>query len=155
MPPKKLILILASEGYIVEKWRPMTGSLMGQTLPDSSSPLEPYKSYVNFLHPMTDPSFRGPISGHQAYATIFWGGSLNSGGQYPTPTSATLDQVVAKGLATSQPLRLGKRSTAFALKSDLTDMRIYARTLTAQEVQAIGEDGQLTHFGAAETPIHP
>jgi hypothetical protein len=114
-PPKKLILILASEGYIIGQWRPMSGSLMSQTLPPSSSPLEPYKSYVNFLHPMTDPSFRGPISGHQAYATIFWGGSPNSGGQYPEPTSATLDQVVASTL----PMPPGGRlSLAFQVQVD-------------------------------------
>jgi hypothetical protein len=114
-PPKKLILILASEGYIVDAWRPKTGSLMDQTLPASTSPLEPYKSYVNFLHPMTDPSFRGPISGHQAYATIFWGGSPNSGGQYPEPTSPTMDQVVAKAL----PMQAGGRlSLAFQVQVD-------------------------------------
>jgi hypothetical protein len=113
--PKKLILILASEGYIVESWRPKTGSLMDQTLPASSSPLEPYKSYVNFLHPMTDPSFKGPISGHQAYATIFWGGSPNSGGQYPEPTSPTMDQVVAKALPTTPG---GRPSLAFQVQVD-------------------------------------
>ena len=111
--------MLASEGYVIGQWRPKTGPLMDQMLPASSSPLEPYKSYVNFLHPMTNPSFRGPISGHQAYATIFWGGSPNSGGQYPTPTSATLDQVVAKGLAMSQPLAPGGRdSLAFQVQVD-------------------------------------
>ena len=96
-PQKKLILILASEGYIINQWRPKIGSLMDQTLPSSSSPLEPYKSYVNFLHPLTNPSYRGAISGHQAYATIFWGGP-NGGGQYPEPTGPTLDQVVAGAL---------------------------------------------------------
>jgi len=111
--------VLASEGYVIGQWRPKTGPLMGQTLPASSSPLEPYKDHVNFLHPMTNPSFRGPISGHQAYATIFWGGSPNSGGQYPTPTSATLDQVVAKGLEMSQPLAAGGRaSLAFQVQVD-------------------------------------
>jgi hypothetical protein len=118
-PQKKLILVLASEGYVIGQWRPKTGPLMDQMLPASTSPLEPYKSYVNFLHPLTNPSFRGPISGHQAYATIFWGGSPNSGGQYPTPTSATLDQVVAKGLAMSQPLAPGGRdSLAFQVQVD-------------------------------------
>jgi hypothetical protein len=88
---------------------------MDQTLPSSSSPLESIKSYVNFLHPMTDPSFRGPISGHQAYATIFWGGSPNSGGQYPEPTSATIDQVIANAL----PMPPGGRlSLAFQVQVD-------------------------------------
>jgi hypothetical protein len=96
-PAKKLIMILASEGYIIPSWKPMAGSLMTQTLPSSSSPLEPYKSYVNFLHPLTNPSYTGAISGHQAYATIFFGGK-NGGGQYPEPTGPTMDQVVANAL---------------------------------------------------------
>jgi hypothetical protein len=40
-------------------------------------------------------------------------------------------------IATSQPLRLGRRSTAFPLAGELADIRIYRRTLTAGEVQAI------------------
>jgi hypothetical protein len=117
-PLKRLILILASEGYIINQFRPQTGSLTGP-LPSSMSPLEPFKSQINVLHPMTDPSFKGPISGHQAYATIFWGGSPNSGGQYPEPTSPTLDQVVAKGLTATQPLAPGGRpSLAFQVQVD-------------------------------------
>ena len=113
-PPKKLILVLASEGYVISGWRPKTGSLMDQTLPSSSSPLEPYKSHVNFLHPLTNPSYRGAISGHQAYATIFWGGP-NGGGQYPEPTGPTLDQVVAKHLGTPPG---GRASLAFQVQVD-------------------------------------
>jgi hypothetical protein len=117
--PKKLILILASEGYVMSGFQPKTGPLMGQTLPPTLSPLEPFKSQINVLHPMTDPSFRGPISGHQAYATIFWGGSPNSGGQYPEPTSATMDQVVAAKLGMVQPLAPGGRdSLAFQVQVD-------------------------------------
>jgi Protein of unknown function (DUF1553)/Protein of unknown function (DUF1549)/Concanavalin A-like lectin/glucanases superfamily/Planctomycete cytochrome C len=40
-------------------------------------------------------------------------------------------------ITTNQPLRLGKRSTAFALNGELADVRIYRRTLAADEVQAI------------------
>jgi hypothetical protein len=40
-------------------------------------------------------------------------------------------------IATEQPLRLGKRSTAFALNGELTEVRIYTRTLAAGEVQAL------------------
>jgi Protein of unknown function (DUF1552) len=100
-PAKKLILVLASEGYIVEAWRPKTGPLAGQMLPEASSPLEPIKDYVNFLHPLTNPSYRGANSGHQAYATIFFGGP-NGGGQYPEPTGPTLDQVVAGAMPGTQ-----------------------------------------------------
>lgn len=113
-PQKKLILILASEGYIIDQWKPKAGSLMTQTLPPSSAPLEPVKSYVNFLHPLTNPSYTGAISGHQAYATIFYGGK-NGGGQYPEPTGATLDQVVANTLG---DIPGGRKSLAFQVQVD-------------------------------------
>ena len=113
-PPRKLVLILASEGYIIDQWKPKAGSLMSQTLPDSSAPLESLKSHVNFLHPLTNPSYTGAISGHQAYATIFFGGK-NGGGQYPEPTGPTLDQVVASAL----PMMPGGRpSLAFQVQVD-------------------------------------
>jgi hypothetical protein len=40
-------------------------------------------------------------------------------------------------IATSQPLRIGKRSTAFSLKGDITDVRFYRRTLSPEEVQGL------------------
>jgi hypothetical protein len=113
-PQKKLVLFLASEGYIIESWKPNAGSLMTQTLPSSSAPLEPYKSYVNFLHPLTNPSYTGAISGHQAYATIFYGGK-NGGGQYPEPTGPTLDQVVGAALP---QVPGGRRSFNFQVQVD-------------------------------------
>jgi Protein of unknown function (DUF1553)/Concanavalin A-like lectin/glucanases superfamily len=40
-------------------------------------------------------------------------------------------------LATEQPFRVGKRSTAFAWNGALADVRVYRRTLTAAEVEAL------------------
>ena len=40
---------------------------------------------------------------------------------------------------TSQPLRLGKRSTGLPLKGDLADVRIYRRTLSAAEVRELAD----------------
>jgi hypothetical protein len=40
-------------------------------------------------------------------------------------------------IATTQPLRLGKRSTGFALNGELADVRFYRRTLTADEARAV------------------
>ncbi len=40
-------------------------------------------------------------------------------------------------IASTQPLRLGKRSTASALKGELADIRVYPRTLSAAEVLEI------------------
>src|SRR4029079_18807888 len=42
-------------------------------------------------------------------------------------------------IAANQPLRLGKRSSAFALRGELDDVRIYRRALTADEVRAMAE----------------
>jgi hypothetical protein len=54
------------------------------------------------------------------------------------PVAADIHNDHLKGsLATDQPLRLGKRSTAYALKGDLADVRVYARALTAAEVGAL------------------
>jgi hypothetical protein len=40
-------------------------------------------------------------------------------------------------IATEQPLRLGKRSTSFPFQGELADVRLFRRTLTPDEVQAL------------------
>jgi hypothetical protein len=40
-------------------------------------------------------------------------------------------------VVTSQPLRIGKRSTAFSLKGELADVRFYRRTLSPEEVKSL------------------
>jgi hypothetical protein len=40
-------------------------------------------------------------------------------------------------IANAQPLRIGKRSTAFSLKGELADVCFYRRTLSPQEVQSL------------------
>ena len=46
-------------------------------------------------------------------------------------------------ITTAQPLRLGKRSTAFAFHGALVDIRFYRRQLTASEVQALVREALL------------
>jgi hypothetical protein len=102
-PPKRLIIVAATEGYRQIYWRPTDGSLMSQTLPDSSSPLEPYKSDVIFLPGMTHPSFTG--GAHGAFPNHL--ATSNSGvKEYRVPTSATFDQVVGPALATPNNLQM-------------------------------------------------
>jgi hypothetical protein len=43
-------------------------------------------------------------------------------------------------IVTGQPLRLGKRSTAFALKGALADIRIYSRALAGDEIRSLVEE---------------
>jgi hypothetical protein len=56
---------------------------------------------------------------------------------------------VTGSIVTKQSLRLGKRSTAFPLKGELADVRVYRRTLTPAEVQAVASQ-PLSH--ALRTP---
>jgi hypothetical protein len=96
--PKRFFCIIATEGYRQAVWKPKTGSLMTQTLPSSSSPLEAVKGDLIFLPDMTNPNCgAGPRNGHEAYGTIFWGGPP-VGPKFKEAGGKTLDQVIADGL---------------------------------------------------------
>jgi hypothetical protein len=100
---KRLLIVAATEGYRQPLWRPMDGSLMNQTLPDSSSPLEPHKADVIFMPGMTHPSFTG--GAHGAFPNHL--STSNSGvKEYRVPTSATFDQVVGPPLAMANNLQM-------------------------------------------------
>jgi hypothetical protein len=101
--PKRLIIIASTEGYRQQFWRPMDGSLMTQTLPDSSSPLEAHKQDLIFLPGLTHPSFTG--GGHGSFPNHL--ATSNSGvKEYRVPTSATFDQVVGPALAAPNNLQM-------------------------------------------------
>lgn len=96
--PKRLMIITITNGYRQLWWKPMTGDLMTQTLPDSTSPLEPHKKDLLFLPDMSFPSFPGP-NGHGAYVTHLTGGPNTEKGEYRQALSASIDQVVGPVLA--------------------------------------------------------
>jgi hypothetical protein len=101
--PKRVFIVAATEGYRQEFWRPKDGSLMTQTLPDSSSPLEMNKADVIFLPGLTHPTFTG--GAHGAFPNHL--STSNSGvKEYRVPTSATFDQVVGPVLATPNNLQM-------------------------------------------------
>jgi hypothetical protein len=101
--PKRLIIVASTEGYRQMFWRPMDGSLMSQTLPDSSSPLEPHKADLIFLPGLTHPTFTG--GAHGAFPNHL--STSNSGvKEYRVPTSATFDQVVGPPLAMANNLQM-------------------------------------------------
>jgi hypothetical protein len=101
--PKRLLIVAATEGYRQQYWRPMDGSLMSQTLPDSSSPLEAHKADLIFLPGLTHPTFTG--GAHGAFPNHL--STSNSGvKEYRVPTSATFDQVVGPALATPNNLQM-------------------------------------------------
>jgi len=101
--PRRLLIVAGTEGYRQQYWRPMDGPLAGQTLPDSSSPLEPHKSDVIFLPGLTHPTFTG--GAHGAFPNHL--STSNSGvKEYRVPTSATFDQVVGPALAMPANLQM-------------------------------------------------
>jgi hypothetical protein len=101
--PKRVLIVASTEGYRHQFWRPMDGSLMTQTLPDSSSPLEPHKADVIFLPGLTHPTFTG--GAHGAFPNHL--STSNSGvKEYRVPTSITFDQAVGAGLAMGNNLQM-------------------------------------------------
>ena len=113
--PKKFVGIITTEGYRQADWKPRTGSLLTQTLPKTSSPLEPHKADLIYLPDMSNPNWNGgPRNGHEAYGTIFWGGQ-SVGPKFKEPNGKTLDQVIADGLP---EIAGGRRSLAFQVQVD-------------------------------------
>jgi hypothetical protein len=107
---KRFAIIHGTAGYWMQNWRPMRdGPLAGQTLPSSSSPLQPHADDVVFLHSMTNPEYKvGDNWGHECYGTIYWGGPQKApgGSKYQEPNGKTLDQHIAEGLPKTSRLSL-------------------------------------------------
>jgi hypothetical protein len=104
-PTKKLVCVLAIQGYRQMQWKPAPGPLPPQALPAASSPLEPHKRDVIFA---TGLGGSPGASGHDAYGTIFWGQApaASATSLYKEPDGKTLDQVVADAL----PVAAGGRA---------------------------------------------
>lgn len=106
--PKRLIVHLQTEGYRIPAWLPKDGPLATQMLPDSTSPLEEYKSELIFLGNLGNPRFPGCARwGHGSYGQIFTGGDVDpssgNGKEYWEPTVLSVDQVVANGIMKTAP----------------------------------------------------
>src|SRR3954453_16298622 len=89
VPRKKLICVLAINGYEQVSWKPAVGPLAGQTLPSISSPLEVHKNALVFLSGLRQ--IDG--AGDEGYGAIFWGLPNPLGTTYKVPNGKTLDQV--------------------------------------------------------------
>ena len=95
--PKRLIISMSTNGWRQQFWKPQVGSLMTQTLPDISSPLEPHKAQVMFLPDMSQPAYGG--GGHGSYVSCLASGPNDSKGEYRVPFTSTIDQIVGPQLA--------------------------------------------------------
>jgi hypothetical protein len=99
--PKKLLIVANTEGYRQMNWRPKDGSLLTQTLPSSSSPLEKHKANLIFLPDMTNPAFGGPR--HGGFPNHLAAGPNSGVNEYRVPFSASVDQVVGSALIAANP----------------------------------------------------
>ena len=88
---------MSTNGWRQQFWKPQVGSLMTQTLPDISSPLEPHKAKVMFLPDMSQPAYGG--GGHGSYVSCLASGPNDNKGEYRVPFAPTIDQIVGPQLA--------------------------------------------------------
>jgi hypothetical protein len=95
---KKLIVILTSEGYRQQFFKPMAGPLMPQKLPETLAPLEPHKADLVVMPDLANVGFgTGASGGHGSYGSIFYG--LDPGRvSYKRPKGSSFDQVIAQAL---------------------------------------------------------
>jgi hypothetical protein len=95
--PKRLMIVMNTNGYRQMYWKPNIGSLMSQTLPESSSPLEPHKASIIFCPDMSQPAYGG--GGHGSYVNCLASGPNDNLREYRVPFTETIDQVVGPPLA--------------------------------------------------------
>jgi hypothetical protein len=95
--PKRLAIVMNTNGYRQAYWKPMPGPLVGQTLPESAAPLEPYKASVIFCPDMTQPAYGG--GGHGSYVNCLASGPNDNLREYRVPFTPTIDQIVGPELA--------------------------------------------------------
>jgi hypothetical protein len=98
-PLRRLLIFHTSEGYRMQYWKPSTtGSLMGQTLPDTLAPLEPHKADLIVMPNLNNVGFgTGASGGHGSYGSIYYG--LEPGKvSYKRPKGSSFDQVIARAM---------------------------------------------------------
>ena len=136
--PKKLIIVASTEGYRQMNWRPRDGSLLTQTLPDSSSPMEPHKADVIFLPDMTNPAFAGPR--HGGFPNHLAAGPNSGVGEYRLPYTPTVDQVIGNALAMTNTV---SRAT------------LNLGVLSAQGVTPEGNNSKWCIYKGKDQPVMP
>jgi hypothetical protein len=94
---KRLMIVMNTNGYRQQHWKPAVGSLMTQTLPDASSPLEKHKANVLFMPDMSQPAYGG--GGHGSYVSCLASGPNDNLREYRVPFAPTIDQIVGPKLA--------------------------------------------------------
>jgi hypothetical protein len=137
--PRKLIIVAGTEGFRQANWRPKDGSLLTQTLPDSSSPMEPHKADLIFMPDMTNPAFAGPR--HGGFPNHLACGANSGVGEYQQPYTATVDQTIGNALAMANP--------------SLSRATLNLGVLTSQGVTPEGNNSKWCIFKGKDQPVMP
>jgi hypothetical protein len=137
--PKKLLIVASTEGYRQMNWRPKDGSLLTQTLPDSSSPLERHKANMIFMPDMTNPAFAGPR--HGGFPNHLAAGPNSGVNEYRVPYSATVDQVVGSALIVANP--------------SLSRATLNLGVLSSQGLMGEGNNSRFCIYKGKDQPVPP
>ena len=105
--PRRLICVVQPFGYRTAAWLPAgPGPLGAAALPDSTSPLTPYRDLLTFLPGLTNPGLSRCTSGcGGAYGATFGVARAVPGG-YAESSIPTVDQVIGQGIARGTRLPL-------------------------------------------------
>jgi hypothetical protein len=107
-PPRRLICVAQTGGYLQPEWQPRTDDLLIAPLTDALAPLEPHRDRLLVL-PALVPAQASITS---RYGWMFHG-RAETAGAFPGPAGPTLDQVV--GAALGRP----RASLALGVQLDL------------------------------------
>jgi hypothetical protein len=133
-----LLIVASTEGYRQANWRPKDGSLLTQTLPDSSSPMEPHKADVIFMPGLTHPTFGGPR--HGGFSTQLTAGPNSGVGEYRQAYSPSIDQVVGNLIAAS---------------SGVSRATLNLGVMTSQGVTPEGNNSKWCIYKGKDQPVIP
>jgi hypothetical protein len=95
--PKRLLIVMNTNGLRQQYWRPKDGDLMTQTLPETCTALEPHKANLLFMPGLSQPAYGG--GGHGSYVSCLASGENDNKGEYRVPFTPTVDQIVGPPLA--------------------------------------------------------
>lgn len=136
--PKKLLIVATTEGYRQTNWRPKDGSLLTQTLPDSSSPLEPHKADLIYMPGLTHPTFGGPR--HGGFPTQLTAGPNSGVNEYRVAYSPSIDQVVGDAISKT---------------ANLSRTTLNLGVLSSQGVMGEGNNSKWCIYKGKDQPVLP
>ncbi len=100
---RNLMIVAQPQGFHQPTWRPEApGPLSFRPLPPTLTPLAAHVTDLTVLPDLTNPSYKKE-RGVESYATMFYGLPDTTAALYPEPNGPTVDQVIGKAVAGTNP----------------------------------------------------